>query len=84
MVSKTGAPTTISGMEAALFKTASDREYTFRRLEWGDFEKGFLEVLKGLTVVGDTTKEQFMARYDELFPRLSDMYKIIVVEDVRR
>lgn len=41
-------------------------------------------MLRGLTVVGDTTKEQFMARYDELFPRLNDMYKIIVVEDVRR
>ena len=84
MVSKSGAPSTIAGKEQALFQAASDSEYTFRRLEWGDFDKGFLEALKGLTVVGDTTKEQFMARFDELFPRMSDMYKIIVIEDVRR
>ena len=84
MVTKTGAPSTITLKEQALFRAASDREFVFRRLEWGDFDKGFLEALKGLTLVGDTTKAQFMQRFDELFPRLSDIYKIIVVEDVRK
>ena len=56
MVSVSGAPSTISRKELALFNEASDSEFAFRRLEWGDFDKGFLEALKGLTKVGDTTK----------------------------
>ena len=83
MVSQTGAPTTISMKEDALFTQASERDLVFRRLQPDDFEKGFLEVLKGLTKVGDTTKHAFMERFDKLFPRLSDIYKIIVIEDVR-
>ena len=34
-------------------------------------------------MVGDYTKAQFEQRFDELFPRLEDLYKVIVVEDVR-
>ena len=49
MVSQTGAPTTISMKEDALFTQASERDLVFRRLQPDDFEKGFLEVLKGLT-----------------------------------
>ena len=56
MVSKVGNPSTIVGKEDALFRAASDSEFIFRRLECGDYEKGFLEALKGLTKVGDTTK----------------------------
>ena len=63
---------------------ASDKDLVFRRLEWGDFDKGFLEALKGLTQVGTPTKAQFMERFDELFPRQADTYKIIVIEDVRK
>ena len=63
---------------------ASDDEFTFRRLESTDFDKGFLEVLKGLTKVGDTTKAQFQHRFSEMFPRLEEIYKVIVVEDVQR
>ena len=47
------------GKEQALFGAASDSEFTFRRLEWGDFDKGFPAILSGLTEVGDTTKRQF-------------------------
>ena len=84
MVTRQPAPSTVKLHEQALFKKASDADFVFRRLEWGDFDKGFLEALKGLTVVGDTTKSQFMQRFDELFPRLDDIYKIIVIEDVRK
>ena len=84
MVSKTGSASTVSAQEIAIFKNASDSEFQFRRLEWGDFDKGFLEALKGLTVVGDITKQEFGVRFDEIFPRLSDLYKIIVVEDLRK
>ena len=56
MVSKAPLPSTVQTKELAVFRAASDSEFTFRRLEWGDFDKGFLEALKGLTVVGDTTK----------------------------
>ena len=42
--------------EAELLKKASDENFVFRRLEAADFEKGFLEVLKFLTKVGETDK----------------------------
>ena len=84
MVSQAGKQTTIRLKENALFEEASETDLVFRRLEWADFDKGFLEALKGLTEVGSTTKQQFMQRFDELFPRLQDMYKIIVIEDVRK
>ena len=45
MATKTGAPTTVRLMEDAVFKLASDKDIVFRRLEWGDFDKGFLDVL---------------------------------------
>ena len=59
MVTQAPAGTTWRTKEIALFRAASDSEFTFRRLEWSDFDKGFLEALKGLTKVGDTTKTQF-------------------------
>ena len=48
---------TVKEHENAIFKISSDTEFEFRRLEWGDFDKGFLEALKGLTVVGNVDKK---------------------------
>ena len=61
---------------------ASDSEFTFRKLEATDFEKGYLETLSGLTKVGETTKTQFLGRFNEMFPRLETVHKIIVIEDI--
>ena len=54
---KTGLPSSVATKERALFTNASDAEFTFRMLEYGDFDKGFPEILKNLTEVGDSTKE---------------------------
>ena len=67
METKRGEPcptATVLTKERALFEAASDSEFAFRRLEYADFDKGFLEVLKGLTVVGDTSKQQFLQRFN--------------------
>ena len=57
-------------LEDTIFKQASDGEFTFRRLTWDDFDKGFLEVLKGLTKVGQIRKSDFKKRFEMMFPRL--------------
>lgn len=81
---KAGAPTTPRMKEQALLRSTSDHEFTFRLLEYGDFDKGFPQVYSGLTEVGDSTKGQQMQRFDELFPRFEDTYKIVVIEDTRK
>jgi glucosamine-phosphate N-acetyltransferase len=80
----TAAHEQIRQAEEAVLRQASDSEFQIRRLAWDDFGKGFLEVLAGLTKVGDTDKAGFEKRFFEIFPRLSDTYKIIVIEDVKR
>jgi glucosamine-phosphate N-acetyltransferase len=37
--------------------------YTLRALQKGDYQKGFLDVLRVLTTVGDITEEQWNERY---------------------
>ncbi|KAI8472929.1 MAG: N-acetyltransferase [Monoraphidium minutum] len=49
-----------------------------RRLESGDYEKGFLGLLAQLTTVGDITRDAFEARLKEVS---GDDYYIAVVED---
>ena len=51
---------------------------TYRKLEIGDYDKGYYEVLSNLTETGDVTKELFEARFNEINPQTSDSYKIIV------
>ncbi len=38
----------------------------FRRLEKGDFQKNYLELLKQLTVIGDISKEKYEATFDKI------------------
>jgi glucosamine-phosphate N-acetyltransferase len=37
-----------------------------------------------LTVVGTVTKEDFEKRFDEMFPKRADVYKIVVLVDRER
>lgn len=50
-----------------------------RKLERGDFDKGFLQVLAMLTTVGDVSKADFDARFNELDS--SPDYYVAVAED---
>lgn len=43
--------------EDYILNKASDSEYEFRKLLRSDFELGFPDVLKGLTEVGQVTRE---------------------------
>ena len=52
-------------------------QLTFRKLQYDDFDKGFIEVLSCLTVTGDVTKEQFAERFRKLELADSNFYKII-------
>ena len=38
----------------------------FRRLEKGDYDKNYLELLKQLTVVGDISKENYETNFDKI------------------
>ena len=38
----------------------------FRRLEKGDYDKNYLELLKQLTVIGDISKEKYEATFDKI------------------
>jgi len=38
----------------------------FRRLEKGDYDKNYLELLKQLTVVGDISKEKYETTFDKM------------------
>eukprot|EP00347_Sterkiella_histriomuscorum_P006848 403351205 len=57
----------------------SDSEYEFRYLQRDDFDKGYLDQLSLLTVVGNVTKEDFEKRFDEMYPSRQDVYKIVVI-----
>lgn len=50
-----------------------------RPLQRSDFDYGFLDVLRVLTHVGDVTKEEFEAGFDEM--KASTAYKVLVIFD---
>jgi glucosamine-phosphate N-acetyltransferase len=55
--------------------------YTIRALQKGDYAKGFLDVLRVLTTVGDVTEEQWNERYDWMNTQGKGGYYLLVVED---
>jgi glucosamine-phosphate N-acetyltransferase len=56
--------------------------FVLRPLEEGDYEKGYLDVLSQLTVVGNMSKGQFLERF-HYQKRHNDTYFLIVVEDLQ-
>ena len=54
-----------------------------RRLQSSDYERGFLSLLSQLTDVGDVSREQFDARFDEL-RRVGDTQQVWVIEDAEK
>ena len=67
--------------EDTLLSQASDSAFTFRRLAKSDYEKGFLPVLSQLTKGCEYSQQEFNQRFDEIFLKENDVYKIIVIED---
>ncbi|KAM3086201.1 Glucosamine-phosphate N-acetyltransferase-like protein [Clarireedia jacksonii] len=55
--------------------------YTIRALKKSDYAKGFLDVLRVLTTVGDVTEEQFNQRYDWMNTQGKGGYYLLVIED---
>ena len=51
-----------------------------RPLEKGDYSRGFLDVLRDLTEVGDISQTDFEAHYD-IMARNKDTYYTLVIED---
>jgi len=58
--------------------------YTIRALQKGDYAKGFLDVLRVLTVVGDVTEAQWNERYDWMDTQGRGGYYLLVIEDQGR
>ncbi|KAF2212420.1 hypothetical protein CERZMDRAFT_112118 [Cercospora zeae-maydis SCOH1-5] len=56
------SPSLISEQVASQLPTG----YSIRPLERTDFEKGFLDVLRVLTQVGEISKEEFEQRFDDM------------------
>ena len=53
-----------------------------RPLKDGDYDRGFLELLSQLTIVGQVTRRQFLTRFSEMKAR-GDYY-VTVIEDTRK
>jgi len=54
--------------------------YKVRCLEITDYDKGYLDLLTNLTLVGELTKEAFELQFRKM--QASGMYYIVVVEDI--
>ncbi|KXL42486.1 hypothetical protein M433DRAFT_150121 [Acidomyces richmondensis BFW] len=54
--------------------------YTLRPLQRGDFDNGFLDVLRVLTHVGDVSKQEFEGRFDQM-KAAGGGYHILVILD---
>lgn len=58
--------------------------YTIRPLRRSDFHRGYLDVLRVLTTVGDVTDEQWDQRYDWISARNDEYYLLVVCDDAER
>ncbi|KAA8643434.1 hypothetical protein EYZ11_008410 [Aspergillus tanneri] len=56
------------------------QDYTIRPMRRSDYRRGYLDVLRVLTTVGDITEEQWNERFDWISSR-NDEYYLIVITD---
>ena len=56
--------------------------YTMRALRRSDYDSGFLDCLRVLTVVGNVSKEEWLERFDWMVRQ--EGYYIVVVEDTTK
>lgn len=55
--------------------------YSIRPLQRGDFDLGFLDVLRVLTHVGDVSKEEFEGRWDEMKAGAGGYHILVILDD---
>ena len=60
-------------------EAALPEHYSMRSLARSDYDRGFLDVLRVLTKVGDITRDEFNARFDQM--RALTGYQILVILD---
>jgi glucosamine-phosphate N-acetyltransferase len=58
-----------------------NQKFKIRSLSSHDYDKGFMEVLSQLTIVGDHTKEKWLLQFGEM-KKIPNTYYIIVIEDL--
>ena len=58
--------------------------YTIRPLCRSDFQRGYLDVLRVLTTVGEVSDEQWNQRYDWISSRNDEYYLLVVCDEAER
>ena len=58
--------------------------YTIRPLRRSDFRRGYLDVLRVLTTVGEVSDEQWDQRYDWISARNDEYYLLVVCDEAER
>ncbi|KAL4917759.1 acyl-CoA N-acyltransferase [Aspergillus aurantiobrunneus] len=55
--------------------------YTIRPVKRSDFHRGYLDVLRVLTTVGDVSEEAWNKRFDWISSRNDEYYLLVIVDD---
>ncbi|KAF7717893.1 Glucosamine 6-phosphate N-acetyltransferase [Penicillium ucsense] len=55
-------------------------DYTIRPLRRSDYQRGYLDVLRVLTTVGDISEEQWNQRYDWIASRNDEYYMLVICD----
>ncbi|KAK4948960.1 Glucosamine-phosphate N-acetyltransferase-like protein [Elasticomyces elasticus] len=58
--------------------------YSMRPLQRGDFDLGFLDVLRVLTHVGDVSKDEFEKRWDEMKAGGGGYHILVILDDEQK
>lgn len=64
--------------------SALPTDYTIRPLRRSDYQRGYLDVLRVLTTVGEITEEQWNRRYDWIRSRNDEYYMLVVCDGADR
>ena len=59
-------------------------DYTIRPIRRSDYNRGYLDVLRVLTTVGEISAEQWDARYDWISSRADEYYLLVVCDGADR
>lgn len=59
-------------------------DYTIRPVRRSDYRRGYLDVLRVLTTVGDISEEQWNQRYDWMAARNDEYYLLVVLDGADR
>ncbi|RAK74753.1 fumarate hydratase [Aspergillus fijiensis CBS 313.89] len=74
-------PTTLVSPDVT---AALPETYTIRPLRRSDYQRGYLDVLRVLTTVGDITAAQWDARYDWIASRNDEYYLLVICDGAGR